>query len=166
MEEGACLRQADSSFCACLERKINNGVSKRNEYLDNIKPLAFVTWLNHEGFIFPVVLFLPCFYMFWSVNSSCSNPFFWSPALEEEGHPWPLTKEWWTLFPPKLTWVTLIGEGGYSWAVSRYYLWESRLPLQILHLPLLGLGGKRNWAFVSCRSIFAGPGGLIVKILK
>lgn len=86
MEEGACLRQADSSFCARLEKKINNGVSKRNEYLDNVKPLAFVAWLNHEGFIFRVVLFLPCSCMFWLVNSSCSDPSFWSPALEEEGH--------------------------------------------------------------------------------
>lgn len=171
MEEGACLRQADSSFCARLERKINNGASKRNEYLDNIKPLAFVTWLNHEGFIFPEVLFLLCSYMLWLVNSSCSNPSFWSPALEEEGHHghWPKNSGHYS--PPQLTWVALIGEGGYSWAVSRYYFWKSRLPLQILQLLLLGLGEekkkrKKNWAFVSCRSIFTGPGGLIAKILK
>jgi hypothetical protein len=42
MEEGTFLRQADSSFHAHLERKLNNGVSEMNEGLANIKHLAFV----------------------------------------------------------------------------------------------------------------------------
>lgn len=130
-------------FVHGLGRKINNGVCEMNEYLDNIKPLAFVTWLNCVVFYFSGSTLSPVFLyvlvgelLFFISLSLISCP--WGG-----GASWLLTKELWTLFPPKPTWVTLIGEGGYSWAVSRYYFWKSRLSLQILQLPLLGLEVKR-----------------------
>lgn len=113
-------------------KRVNNGVSL--QWMKSLMTLNLLLLCND--------LATPFLFLLWYSFSSALVCFagelclfrslFLIPYSLGGGASWPLTKGLWTWFPPKPTWVTFIGEGGYSWADSRYYFCKSRLLLQML----------------------------------